>query len=299
MFAASALVNTHYFGVLLILFNFVYYVFTNRKQLLKKRTVYFTAANIVTALSLLPFFVMTAFQNALMNGSFNTWISPPGKKDFAVFAMLLLFCALFPLIKRRFETIKKTRRQSSDLFGYAVYAGSFIYIAAYLVSLKRPILTWRYLSVCLPLLLSILPVVVFNTIDYGKFDTALRCLLLAAAIQFSGGFRQFGGGSNDVYKEAQEYICADAGAHSLLSVDLNDRYYIDDQPSYYGLAKIVPFTELEDCEVVYINPLHKDETAMSVLLSNAGLDGENILKIRTTNGKYIWKKYLSDFRRGL
>ncbi|MDR2783275.1 MAG: glycosyltransferase family 39 protein [Treponema sp.] len=289
-FAGSALVNTHYYGVLLILFHYIYYVFVNRKQVLKKETVYFTAANIVIALSLLPFLVMTAFRQALMDGGFNTWIPPIGKKEFIVFVTLLLFCALFPLIKRRFERITKTHGRTSGLLGYAVYACSFIYIAAYLVSLKRNIFVWRYLSVCLPLVLSILPVMVF-TMRYAKFDVAFRCLLLAAVVQFSGGFREFDVGRNDVYKEAQEYVSADAGAHSLRTAQLY--HWVDDQPSYYGLAKIPPFTEAEDCEVVYINSLYKDEPGMSLLLSDAGLDRENILKIRTTNGRYIWKKYLA------
>jgi hypothetical protein len=292
--AGSALVNAHYFGVLLILFNFIYYVFGNRKRLFERKTVYFTAVNAAIALSLLPFFAITAFQTALMNKSFNTWISKPGKRDFIVFLILLLFCSIFPLVKRLSGTVKKLWAQNSGFLIYAIYAGSFIFILTYIVSLKRPILTWRYLSVCLPLLLSIPPIVLFGAIHYGKYDVIIRCILFVALLQFSSSFKMFGGGSNDVYKEAQEYICADAKAHSLPSADLNNTSYLS---SYYGFAETVPFTGGNDCDVVYINPLHKNEAAMSMLLSDAGLDGENVLKIRTSNGTYIWKKYLSDIRR--
>jgi uncharacterized membrane protein len=245
----AALVNTHYFGVLLIAFNFFYYLVINRKQLSVKKTGVFIAANIIIALALLPFFVITAFQKALVDSSFNAWIPKPGKKEFAVFAVLLLTCLIFPLIKRHSKTVKSMTAQSNGLLDYAIYAGSFIFISAYLVSFKRPILTWRYLSICIPLLISIFPLAVCNTIRFGKFGAAIRFVFVIALMRFSVSFTLFGGANNDVYKEAQEYIVQDVVSHSLKAAELTSGDW--DMSSYYGLAKIEPFSSEGDYDVIY------------------------------------------------
>jgi hypothetical protein len=284
----AVLVNTHYYGVLLVAFNGIYYLVVNCKHILARKAAAFYISNGIIALSLLPFFMITAFQRALMDGRFNTWIPSPGKKELAAFIVLLLSCFLFPLIKRRSKTVKNTLIQSGGLFEYVVYAVSFIFITAYLVSLKRPVLTLRYLSICLPLLISILPVIVFNVLRFGKLNELIRFLLVFVLMQFSYSFTFFGGGWNYVYKEAQEYICADAGAHSLKVANFISYLYEWIKPSYYGLEEIASFSQGEQYDVVYINPQHLDERIMA----DVGLDGSNVLKIRTTDGKYIWKKYL-------
>jgi hypothetical protein len=65
-------------------------------------------------------------------------------------------------------------------------------------------------------------------IHYGKLDSVARFAMFMVLINFAYNFRVFGGSSNDVYKEAQEYISADIAAHSLKAAELNDR-----EPSYY------------------------------------------------------------------
>jgi 4-amino-4-deoxy-L-arabinose transferase-like glycosyltransferase len=291
--AGVAIVNTHYYGVLLILFNFIYYIIINRKQLFAGKTIVFFIANVVIALSLLPFFIITAFQKTLMDSSFNTWIQKPGKVLYLAFIMFLCVCIMFPIVKRRSTTTKNISAQSGGLLDYAVYAGSFIFISAFLISLKRPILVWRYLSICLPLLISIAPLAVFYIKRCikpeipGRFVSVLASIMLIPILY---EFARFGGGANDVYKEAQEYICADVAAHSLKAAELKS--YNRDYSSYYGLVEIEPFSHGKNYDVVYINPLHNDESGVSLILTSAGLDGRDVLKIRTSNGKYIWKKYL-------
>ena len=298
--AGAALVNTHYYGILLIAFNFCYYVTINRKQLCVPGTLVFLAVNVIIALSLLPFFVITAFQKALLDSDFNTFIRKPGKMEFAVFAVLFLMCLALPVIKRRSPAVKNLLEHRGGIFEYTVYAVSFIYIAAYIVSLKRPILTLRYLSICLPFVFSAVPVVIFNAGRRGKMDVVIRFLMVIAFINISSHIEPyFGGGFYDIYKEAQEYISADAAAHSLRAAGINDR-----DPSYYNLVKIPPFTGTEAYDVVYVNPIHTDENKMLRMLSAAGLDNKNILRIRIAsrntaqpNERYILKKYLNKSAR--
>jgi hypothetical protein len=291
--AGSALVNTHYYGVLLILFNFIYYVLDSKKQLFVKKTVCFTAANILVALSLLPFFVITAFSEALLDGSFNTWIPKPGNREVMTFFALLAVCVIFPRIKKMSKTAENLSSRCNNLPVYAVYAVSFIFISVFLVSLKRPMLTWRYLSICLPLVISVLPIVFPGTNICEKLKTVIHFILLVVFINFTCNFRMFGGGYNDTGREAQEYISADAEAHSLKAAELIIAApMFQNIMSYYDLREIAFYSSAMNCDVVYVSPLHTDEEEILRLLAYAGLDEENILRIKTTNGKYILKKYL-------
>ena len=289
--AGAALANTHYYGILLIVFNFFYWTYTaiNGKRLFIKKIVVFLAVNAAVALSVLPFFIITAFQKALLDSGFNTWISRPGMKEFAAFAGLSLVCLALPLVKRRSKTIKNAAEQYGGMFEYTFYAVSFIFITAYIVSLKRPMLTLRYLSICLPFIFAAAPVVVFGGRSRKKPDALVRFLIAAALINISSRFGHFGGGSFDVYKEAQEYISADAAAHSMRAAQLNGW----DASSYYRLPDIPSFTGTGEYDVVYVNPLHIDSKEMLQSLSDAGLDHEYILWIRTSQENFILKKYLA------
>ncbi|MDR2552420.1 MAG: glycosyltransferase family 39 protein [Treponema sp.] len=290
--AGGALVNTHYYGILLIGFNFFYYAYAaiNQKHLFTTKTAAFLAVHGMIALSLLPFFAITAFQKALLNGTFNTWIPRTDKTYFIAFIRIFLMCLFISVIKRRSKTVRAVLDRYGGICEYAVYASSFIFITAYIVSLKRPILTSRYLSICLPLVFSAVPAAVFYGRPREKADAVIRFLMVFVLINFSCHFGYFGGRESDVYKEAQEYISADAAAHSVRAAELNDS-----DPSYYNLAKITPFTGEGEYDVVYLNPLHIHNGMKDMLrrLSDAGLDGEDILWIRTTRGKFILKKYLA------
>jgi hypothetical protein len=214
--------------------------------------------------------------------------SPP---EFIVFGGLLLICLLIPAMKRRIKAIKNILEQNGGIAEYAVYAGSFIFIAAFCISLKWPLLTWRYLSICLPLIFAAAPAVVINGFRWGKLDMIIRVLILIALVNVTYSFRTFGGGSNDVYKEAQEYISADAAAHSLKAAQCGV-WLPDYRPLYYHLEKLPPFTAGDTYDVVYINPNHLNHEGILKTLSDAELSAENVLWIRTSNEKYILKKYL-------
>jgi hypothetical protein len=90
---------------------------------------------------------------------------------------------------------------------------------------------------------------------------------------------------------SQEYISADADAHVLKAVGLYDQDWHFSAEAYYDLAEIDRFAPGKLSEVVYVNPLHVWYDILQVL-DNAGLDRENILKIKMPNGRFILKKYL-------
>jgi hypothetical protein len=282
VFAGAALVNTHYYGVLLVVFNAVFYVAFNRKRLFLKKTFCFIAANVVIALSLLPFFIITAFQKALLNSGFNAGIPSPDKKDSVIFVILCLSCYLFFQVKQKSKAIKSLSAQSSGFFDYILYAGAFIFISAYIISLKRPILIWRYLSSLLPFLIMLFSL----GVSYSKLGPVIRMGFVMALIPFSISFTAFGGGAYDVPQEILEYIDADVQTHSLKAAELNIR-----NSSYYGFAKIDAYSDTKDCDVVYVR--YSDKSELRRLLSAAGLDEKNVLEIRIDNENYIGKKYIS------
>jgi hypothetical protein len=298
MLAGAALANTHYYGILLIGFNFIYYIIIHRKQLFTRETVIFLAVNGMIALSVLPFFIIGAGHGALMDSNFNTWIPKLDEAHFSVFIRIFLVCLALTVIKRRSKTVRNILDRHGGMCEYAVYACSFIYITAYIVSLKRVILLNRYLSICLPFIFAVLPLVVFTGWRGGKVDALIRFLLVFVLINFSCHFEYFGRGYSDVYKEAQEYINADAVAHSL-RVSEYEHWVSSD---YYNLAKITPYTGKGEFDVVYMAPLHfsKGKNEMLQRLSTMGreLDGEDILWIRATRGQYILKKYLIETAGG-
>jgi hypothetical protein len=229
-----------------------------------------------------------------MDSDFNTWIPKPEGRYSIAFVLIILVCVLFPLAKRKSRIVKSLSEQSAGFLDYFIYAVAFIFISAYLVSLKRPILIWRYLSLLLPFLIAVLPLGVFNPIRYGTFNTIVRFVFVVTIIQFSTGLRIFAGGYHDEFKETQEYISADVEAHSLKAAELyvawNWGLTYEGLP-YYGLAKTDIYSDQKDYDVVYI-PL-RNEISLPQSLSEAGLDEENILKIRTSRGQYIWKKYIN------
>jgi hypothetical protein len=176
------------------------------------------------------------------------------------------------------------------LADYALFIISAIYIFAFLVSLYRPILRQRYLSIFLPFIFSILPALVFNKINLGKFRQIVCLFLLLFMFNFADVFRSLGGNSWDVYKEGQEYITADSGSHHIRSFQLGNDANYENYNQFYGLPAMPNFQKDAEHGVIYINPFLSWEDDMYELLARHGFDATNVLKIKTNKGKYIFKK---------
>jgi hypothetical protein len=285
----ALIVNTHYFGVLFIAADFLFYFMYHKRRTALKQALLFLSANIVIALSLVPYFAVTAFQKALTNPDFNSWILHPGRKDIFVACMLSAACMVYYFARRYARKRQLLTEEKILLFDYALFTGYAIYMLAFLISLKRPILTWRYLVICLPLIFAILPTLVGMNIHNRGILIVINVYSLIFMCNFAVSFRAFGGGLSDVYKEAQHYIEADIRAHeAYVPSEWNNRL-----PCFYGFQNIPPYEPHKGYTMLYMNPLHKNERQMDLQLEQFGLDARNMLKIKINRDKYIYKKYIS------
>ncbi len=146
--------NIHYYEILLLCSNFLYAVIY---FLIKKRyfdILKFFLANLIGGMFFLPFFVMTAFNKALVDTNFNAWIP-----DINIFqierCIYYLFGGIFSFIISSFVFAKNIFQKDKDnLLIYSYFAIMFtIFLAVILSYSIRPMLVERYLVLLIPLFL--------------------------------------------------------------------------------------------------------------------------------------------------
>ncbi|MDR0598459.1 MAG: glycosyltransferase family 39 protein [Treponema sp.] len=292
--SAALLVNTHYYGVLFALAVFCFFVYSevSRKCFTWKRTAPFLLGNAVIALSLLPFFLLTALREALLNGGFNTWIPKPG---LAWKAALPLFAILFALYVSAGKTWLKTKMPDPRfrLLDFAVFTAAVVFILALAISLFRPVFVMRYFPLLIPLayaagaaLLGSLPRADSRT---GK---ALYLAGVYAALLLGMETRPGGtGGRWDVFHEAQAYVSIDSDSHpEYKSAEMSPLW----DPKLYGLTALPPFAPGGHYGAVYFNPVHEhvSDDDRYFLMVKAGIDPGKILRIRINEKRSVFKAYL-------
>ena len=309
------LVNSHYYGVLFIAGNFFFYFafnqytlrrlilfFANKKYVLeRKKILSFVFINFIIALSLTPFFLITAFKGALVNAEFNTWIPKPGKREFLYGILVLsiyISSKLFIIWANKYRKLDKNK---IILLKYAVFLVMFIYFAAYAISISfRNIFHFRYLSICLPFVIAILPIFVFfifglkfsiSILNFYDFKIIVSFALLSFFSYFINNnwtlFR-WGAGDNNVFKQSREYIIKDSKNYtSIAKFNTSGHPLFITANYFYGEEQIQDYSKYNYYDFIYINPgegnfINGDE----ILLKNLN----NILKIIPGGkGKTIYK----------
>jgi hypothetical protein len=306
------IVNTHYYGVLVVIANFLFFLYSAlwHKNLSGKSVISFLSGNIIIALSLLPFFIHTAFSRALADKSFNTWIQKPGM-------IFILLAALVPIILLLYCYVRKYILQHDNtdkkyfLIDYAIFSISAIFMFAFIISWIRPILIEKYLIVCIPFLFT-LPSV-FLTSCPVKFVIHIGCVFIYSVMLT--GYEANPGGEIDVYKESHAYIIRDSDAHTqknnlelfYLSRNTEDapkvqHEYTDKEKQallrysyfadFYEHNQLPYYTPDIQYDVLYVNPTHFGfESDMYKQMARYGIDDKNIVRIRVNDKKTIVKKY--------
>ena len=154
-FLSILMANTHYFQILILISNFIIaMIFLDNKSRIK-----FFISNFIAFLSFLPYFFMTALNNALLNEEFNKFLMPDinfyidtfikfiqGKTAFII-VMVLFFISLVPYLRKKiFEKDDKFL----NLFWYSMYIILSLFVLSYLFSLVKPIAKMYYFTVILP-----------------------------------------------------------------------------------------------------------------------------------------------------
>jgi len=285
------LVNTHYYGCLLVFTNFVFLVAYSMqtKTFSWKKTILFFTGNVIAALSLLPFFIHTALRHAMLNQGFNSWIEKPGLALTCIAVLIPLLVILYVYL-RKTVFVKMLSEPSRHLFDYFVLTASILYLIAFFISQYRSILHPRYLVILFPLMAAIIAIIIMNVFTSGSKVAGWICAIFAFA-WIAGGYEAKQGGYSDIYQEAQSYIFHDAEAHpQSKSADLG-KFPLSGM--IYGHKPLPPYVHGDTYDTLYINPFHyfTREEEMYAQLASLSIDSEKVLRIHIDGLRCVFKIY--------
>ena len=313
------LVNTHYYGVLFIIGNFLFY-FIHKRYTFERLIVYFLSGkystekkeiikfflvNVLITISFIPYFFITFLPNALLNNNFNSWIPKPGKNDYFLFIILFF---LYIIVRILLFILKKNNlysRRKILLFHYSFFSIIYIYFSALIISLYRPILTFRYLSICIPLITIILTFIIFVFFEIaskfiisprfsvmlgGKGILIVSFLFFVILSNFISNLRIFGGGESDVIRESIDYIANDSNNYSFAAQLKTSWYWDDDINKFYAFAPLPLFDYANSNYVLYL-PVFNTLTDEAVYqeLENKNISFDKINKICLSKNRYLLK----------
>jgi hypothetical protein len=283
------LVNTHYYGSLLVFVNFVFFVTYSiqTKTFSWRKTVLFFSGNVIVALSLLPFFIHTALRQAMLSQDFNSWIEKPGLALTCI-AILIPFLIILYVYLRKTVFVKMIAEPSRHLLDYSVFVTSLLYLTAFLISQYRSILLLRYLVILFPLMATVIAIIIINVFASGSKIAGCICAIFAFA-WITGGYEAKQGGGSDIYQEAQSYIFHDVKAHPQnKSADLG---LFPQAGIIYGYQPIPPYVPGDAYDTLYINPFHWNEEEMYSRLAELSINNEKVLRIHIDKSQCVFKIY--------
>jgi uncharacterized protein YneR len=289
------LVNTHYYGSLFVLANFIFYILYSikTKTFIWKKTLLFLAGNITTALSLLPFFIHTALRRALLNTVFNSWIPSPGIMLQCTAAAIPLFLLVYVYLRRTVfpGIISKQRRYLLD---YMLFTSAAVFLMAFGVSLYRPILYQRYLILLIPFLPAALALVLAGVFENSHSKPVAMLCAIGIYICILSGHESKVGGSTSAYRESYVYISRDAESHPQnKSGEYPPVWHRADAERFYGYSfnKLPWYVSGDTYDVLYFNPLKNFEKELDAAIVALDVKPEKILRIRVNERTSVFKIY--------
>jgi len=284
------LVNTHYYGILFILANFIFYclytVFNGSFS--GKKTIFFLGGNVVIALSLLPFFLYQMLGQHYFFDRQDLMI----QGDYVVIFVLLVIIALLAVVYRKKIGVTRvfTGKQAAFVL-YCLFIPCAIFVLAFLISIKKPMISYKYLLPAgFPFFLSLAAILVSSCAAHKKLRFLPLFLVWTLSVSLYLGKPRIEGGGVEYYRESRAYIAADAAAHpAQKAAMLNNAPQI---AGYYGFPDLPPYSPETPPDVLYVfNDLAgMHEQLMYGELAQHGLDDANMLKIIPSDRIVIFKK---------
>ena len=190
---AAIVSNIHYYEILLLasifIYAFIYLIFQKRYFDILK----FFLANLFGLVCFLPFFILTAFNKALVDSSFNNWIPPICYEQIKKCVSYLFggvssfLISIFVFIKTIFKNeIQNERKNNYIICLFSVILMTIIQ-AVSLSYLIRPMLVERYLLLLSPLFIMFLALIF--TRKY-KFKYAIILFLIWIILIQAGSFEK-------------------------------------------------------------------------------------------------------------
>lgn len=145
---SAFVINTHYYCVLYVLFNFIYglFFFKERKK--------YIFSNIPIFLSFAPYFIIS--NKFALSANFNTWIEKPTLDVISNHITFYFGNIIFLLITTIFciYFFKMLSDKEKSIFKYTSFCITFVFILAYLISVFiKPVLFERYFCIFIPYLI--------------------------------------------------------------------------------------------------------------------------------------------------
>ncbi len=179
---AAVLMNAHYYETLFIFSNFIYILCCFISQKRYKDILKFTISNVLSAITFLPYFVMTSYAQALSEPSFNSWIPDISYNQVKKCVYYLfgggasLFLSALFFIKAQ---LKKEKTEYDRIMTYSFLIIVLVIAEAVLLSLFiRPMLIERYLVLLCPLFIIFLSLIFSNPKKYSLILFIIWVLLI-------------------------------------------------------------------------------------------------------------------------
>jgi hypothetical protein len=284
------IVNTHYYGILFILANFIFYcLYTVFKGSFSgKKTAFFLGGNIVIALSLLPFFLYQMLGQHYYFDRQDVTI----QGDYILLFVLLVIIVSLAFVYRKKITLTRmyTHRQAAFVL-YSLFVPCAVFMLAFLISIKKPMISYKYLLPAgFPFFLSLAAIFVSSCARHKKLRFLPLFLVWILSVSLYFGKPRIEGGGVEYYRESRAYIAADAAAHPAKKTAMLDN--APQSAGYYGFPDLMPYSPENPPDVLYVFndiPNMHDQLVYRDL-AEYGLDDANTLKIIPCDRVAILKK---------
>jgi hypothetical protein len=283
--------NAHYYGVLFIMANFAFYLFykCSYQQFKAKDFFLFLAGNILIALSFMPYFL---YQLLIKQNNFER-----GYTIRADYILIFMIIAVFSVIgikyRNKFKANQTLGAYQKTFILYAVSVPVLIFVLAFVISIFKPLIDYRYLQpVNFPFFVLIMVMFIFLFRKYKTNKYAALVFIWVFSFSLYDGKARIPGGGYEYYKESRAYISADIKAHpERKSAILDNTSHL---ARYYGEPDVPEYKSGSTADVVYVfNDIFcMHQESMYGELQEHGLDDANILKIIPSEKIFIFKKYM-------
>jgi hypothetical protein len=293
---SAIIVNSHYYGILFILANFIFFILYHsfRHSLKLKTFMRFLICNIIIALSFMPYFFYQVFYRKYYFDRGEITITP---EFTGIFIIIMCFAFAAVYFRKRIAGLFNEKRQLV-FCSYIAFIPYVIYALSFLISFVKPMISFRYLMpVNLVFFLSAFAVLIFMCWRRPKLK--IFCVFLVWAFssalsetKHDGGSASIPGNGTEAYRESREYIARDAAAHPECKSAMLDN--APDIAAYYGYADMPAYSPEAGFDVLYVlnNIFFIHEPDMYEELARHNIDDNNILKIRVNNETVVFKKIL-------
>jgi|GEM_PF-4813902 len=286
---SSIMINTHLFGLFLLLTNFLYAMLLFIKSGEKPSKYFkFTLCNAIIFLTLVPYLLLNFIQTLIGRVGFNSHILPTSfeivldclSANFGNILLLIIFITLCVIYLKQY----KENTVENAFVKYGVFTIFTFWAIAIFVSLTRPLLTPYYFIVLYPLYLATFAIIVCNIFKNSKhIITRLALALIALFMIHSQTY-------NNHWKTDNSFENIVSLVNARAKDNPTEKYYLQISPKrirdYYTFEKNVITDHTEEYKAKHHYFLINSATRIPKDLKN--IEGKVFITSFTDNTHFIY-----------